>query len=54
MIQGHDHFGPKGLDWKDLCRGPLDILNMLAVGLLVSAKKVFFYVYPIITGLEIS
>ena len=23
----HDKFTPKGLDWQDLCRGPLDILN---------------------------
>ena len=24
----HDKFSPKGLDWQDLCRGPLDILNL--------------------------
>ena len=42
MTQGHDHFGPNGLDWKDLCRGPLDILNVLAVGLMVSAKKILY------------
>ena len=22
---GHGQFGPRGLDWQDLCRGPLDI-----------------------------
>ena len=24
----HDKFSPKGLDWQDLYRGPLDILNI--------------------------
>ena len=23
--QGHDQFVPKGLNWQDLCLGPLDI-----------------------------
>ena len=25
MIPGHGQFGPQGLDWQDLCRGPLNI-----------------------------
>ena len=24
----HGKFSPKGLDWQDLCRGPLDMLNI--------------------------
>ena len=24
----HDKFSSEGLDWQDLCRGPLDILNL--------------------------
>ena len=26
-----DKFSPKGLDWQDLCWGPLNILNILAI-----------------------
>ena len=25
MTLGHGQFGPKGLDWQDLCNGPLHI-----------------------------
>ena len=25
MTPGHGQFGPQGLDWQDLCRGPLHI-----------------------------
>ena len=25
LIPGCGQFGPQGLDWQDLCRGPLDI-----------------------------
>ena len=25
MIPGHGQFRPQGLDWQDLCRGPLNI-----------------------------
>ena len=25
----HDKISPKGLDWQDLCRGPLDILKYM-------------------------
>ena len=24
----HGKFSPKWLDWQDLCRGPLDMLNI--------------------------
>ena len=24
-LLGHGQFGPQGLDWQDLCRGPLNI-----------------------------
>ena len=24
----HGKFSPKGLDWQDLCRGPLDMINI--------------------------
>ena len=27
MTPGRDHFGPKGLDRQDLCRGPLNIFT---------------------------
>ena len=27
----HGKFSPKGLDWQDLCRGPLDMLNIQAI-----------------------
>ena len=29
---GWGQFGPLGLDWQDLCRGPLDIAIYLIVG----------------------
>ena len=35
--------GPQGLDWLDLCLRPQTIttLNLLALGLMVSEKKLF-------------
>ena len=55
MNPGHGRFGPKGLDWQDLCRGPLIItlfvcvettkhcymIICLSLCLMVSEKKIF-------------
>ena len=39
---GCGQFGPKELDWQDLCRGPLNIATyLLALSLVVSEKKTF-------------
>ena len=35
LIPGQGQFGHQGLDWQDLCRGPLDIATYQAVGLMV-------------------
>ena len=57
MILGCGQFGPQGLDWQDLCMGPLNIvkyyINISAVGLMVYEKKIFFSVFPIISLLEL-
>ena len=34
----HDKFSHKGLDWQDLCREPLDILNNISYNLMVSEE----------------
>ena len=34
----HDNFSHKGLDWQDLCREPLDILNNISCNLMVSEE----------------
>ena len=40
---GHGQFGPKGLDWQDLCRGILNITTYYIYKLLVSwFQKIFF------------
>ena len=40
---GRGQFGLQGVDWQDLCRGPLNIATykIHAVGLMVSEKKIF-------------
>ena len=39
---GGGQFGSKGLDWQDLCRGPLNIATykIYVVGLMVSEIKI--------------
>ena len=47
MTPGCSHFGPQGHNLQDLCRVPLKtyILNIQALGLVVSEKKMFFMLF---------
>ena len=44
-------FGPQGLDWQDLCRGPLNIATYLIYKLWASwfQRRRFFSVFPIMS-----
>ena len=46
---GRDQFGPQGLDWQDLCRGPLNVTTYKIYKLWVSwfQSRRFFNFFPI-------
>ena len=52
--RGVANLDPRGHGWQDLCRRPQHrfILNLLALGLIVSEKKIV-YVFPIISLWEL-
>ena len=44
---GHGQFGPQGLDWQDLCRGPLNIATYKIYKLWASwFQRRFFKFFP--------
>ena len=56
MTPGRGQFGPQGLDWQDLCRGPLNIATYkkyVSRGPHGFIGEDFFKVFPIINLWEL-